>query len=170
MELVNYFKYKPYINEVITNYKYSDDKLCLTTSFKELVDNLWPSANYSNYHIHQNSNNKYYAPYNFKEKISQMESLFQGAQANDSKDLVNFIIMTLHEELNKSPKSAISNNNNIFIDQTNKEMVLTNFVITITINIILIKTLHLFIYCINFDKKENGRYSSDINEFKSFKE
>ena len=58
-----------------------------------------------------------------------MESLFEGAQANDSKDLVNFIIMTLHEELNKSPKSAISNNNNIFIDQTNKEMVLTNFVI-----------------------------------------
>ena len=128
-KLVNYFKYKPYINEVITNYKYSDDKLCLTTSFKELVDNLWPSANYSNYHIHQNSNNKYYAPYNFKEKISQMESLFQGAQANDSKDLVNFIIMTLHEELNKSPKNPISNNNNIFIDQTNKEMVLTNFII-----------------------------------------
>jgi ubiquitin C-terminal hydrolase len=37
--------------------------------------------------------------------------------------------MTLHEELNKSPKNPISNNNNIFIDQTNKEMVLTNFII-----------------------------------------
>ena len=67
-KLVKYFKYYPYINEVISN-KYSYNKLCLTTSFKELVDSLWPSENYSNYqHIHQNSNNKYYAPYNFKKK------------------------------------------------------------------------------------------------------
>ena len=30
-----------------------------------------------------------------------MNHLFEGVQANDSKDLVNFIIMALHNELNK---------------------------------------------------------------------
>ena len=33
-----------------------------------------------------------------------MNPLFEGVQANDSKDLVNFIIMTLHEELNVGKK------------------------------------------------------------------
>ena len=33
-----------------------------------------------------------------------MNPLFEGAKANDSKDLVNFIIMTLHDELNEGTK------------------------------------------------------------------
>ena len=37
-----------------------------------------------------------------------MNPLFEGAKANDSKDLVNFIIMRLHEELNEGKK--IENN------------------------------------------------------------
>ena len=50
-----------------------------------------------------------------------MNPLFEGAQANDSKDLVNFIVMTLHEELNKaSPKMDVPKNNNMFINQTNE--------------------------------------------------
>ena len=118
-KLVNYFKYNSYINEVTSKYI---NKQCLTTSFKELVDNLWPSAN------HQNSNNKYYSPHNFKEKITQMEPLFQGVKLNDSKDLVNFIIMTLHEELNKSPKSQDSNASSLFIDSSKKDKVLQNFI------------------------------------------
>ena len=127
-KLINYFKYKPYINEVISKYNNSK-KQCLATSFKELIDNLWPSANYSkSQHIHQNSNNKYYSPHNLKEKIFQMENLFHGVQVNDSKDLVNFIIMTLNEELNKLPKSQISNNINQFLDEANKDMILKNFV------------------------------------------
>ena len=55
-----------------------------------------------------------------------MNKLFKGAQANDSKDLVNFIIMTLHEELNKAKKD---NNNlyNLQIDYTNQMMVFQSF-------------------------------------------
>ena len=33
-----------------------------------------------------------------------MNPLFEGVQANDAKDLVNYLIMTLHEELNRAPK------------------------------------------------------------------
>ena len=125
-KFVNYFKYKPYINQVIG--KYNDSKkLCLTDSFKYLIENLWPNNQYyiNNQYNHKNSNNKYFAPYKFKEKISKMNPLFEGAQANDSKDLVNFIIMTLHEELNKS---TVKINKKIIIDQTNPKEVFKNFV------------------------------------------
>ena len=33
-----------------------------------------------------------------------MNNFFEGIQANDSKDLVNFIIMNLHKELNEGIK------------------------------------------------------------------
>jgi ubiquitin C-terminal hydrolase len=51
-----------------------------------------------------------------------MNPLFEGIAANDAKDLVNFIIMTLHLELNKIIKV---NENQIdgIIDQTNKELI-----------------------------------------------
>ena len=128
-DLVNYFKYKPYINEVISKYK-KKGELCLTTSFKYLVENLWPSVyDYINNKFnHQNSNNKYFAPYKFKETISKMNPLFAGVQANDSKDLVSFIIPTLHEELNKAKNNPESNNNFQLIDQTNKQLMFNYFI------------------------------------------
>ena len=71
---------------------------------------------------------KYYAPNNFKNTISQMNPLFKGIAANDAKDLVNFLIMTLHEELNKIPKNQNEENvGNIFEDQRNKQLMLQNF-------------------------------------------
>ena len=126
-DLVNYFKYKPYIDEVISKYK-KNDELCLTTSFKYLVENLWPSIyDYiNNEYNHQNNNNQYFAPYKFKEKISQMNPLFESEQINDSENLVSFIIMTLHQELNKVKKNPISNNNFQFIKQTNKQLIFNN--------------------------------------------
>ena len=57
-----------------------------------------------------------------------MNPLFKGVQANDAKDLVNFIIMTLHEELNKSKVNSANNNMiNINMDQSNQQFVLQNF-------------------------------------------
>ena len=105
-KLVNYFKYK-YNNNKSNN---------LSSSFKILIESLWPN--------HKSYN--YYAPEEFKNKISKMNPLFEGIAANDSKDLVNFIIMTLHEELNKANKNQI-NNINIFIDQRNKNLVFQSF-------------------------------------------
>ena len=61
-----------------------------------------------------------------------MNKLFEGIAANDSKDLVNFIIMTLHEELNKANTNPSHNNNiinnNKIIDQRDKKMVLYLFI------------------------------------------
>ena len=127
-KLVNYFKYNNYINEVCNKYKKNNEN-CLTVSFKELVENLWPSVYeyISTKYNHKNSNNPYFAPYKFKKKISEMNSLFQGAQANDSKDLVNFIIMTLHEELNRPNNNIYPDESNINIDQTNPLIVYQYF-------------------------------------------
>ena len=62
-----------------------------------------------------------------------MNPQFEGVQANDAKDLVNFIIMTLHEELNKYKPSKPINNNDISpdneIDQSNQNLVLNNFLV-----------------------------------------
>ena len=126
--LVNYFKYKGKVESVIKKMKKQN---CLTKSFKILIENLWPTKG-SEYldktYISKNSNNTYFKPEEFKKKISKMNSLFEGAQANDAKDLVNFIVMTLHEELNQSKTNSINNNiSNFILDQTNEQLILNNF-------------------------------------------
>ena len=56
-----------------------------------------------------------------------MNPLFEGIAANDSKDLVNFIIMTLHKELNKANNINKLSNNDIELDQTNRTLIFNNF-------------------------------------------
>ena len=104
-KFVDYFKSHQRINDIIDEYKNKNED-CLTTSFKYLIENLWPtdkSYQDKKYNL-KNSNNKYFVPKEFKEKISKMNPLFEGVKANDSKDLVNYIIMRLHEELNEGIK------------------------------------------------------------------
>ena len=98
-EFVEFFKYNPQINDIVTKNKSNDKNL--SVSFKTLIDNLWPD------NLNQ-STKKYYSPDDFKNKISKMNPLFEGIQANDAKDLVNFIIMNLHLELNKDSKNSES--------------------------------------------------------------
>jgi ubiquitin C-terminal hydrolase len=99
-KLVSHFKYHQNIEEFIQ----SNGKNALTYSFKYLIENLWQTP--GNKYIlpeynGENSSNKYFSLIEFKKKISNMSSLFEGPHANDAKDLLYFIIMTLHEELNK---------------------------------------------------------------------
>ena len=103
--LINYFKYSIRQNDKALNIKDN-----LTSSFKLLIDNLWPD--------HNNYSKKYYTPNEFKNKISKMNPLFEGIQANDAKDLLYFIITTLHEELNKAKKEYSNNIENL--DRRNK--------------------------------------------------
>ena len=119
-QLINFFKYK--YNEHMKQIPKKDGDN-LSSSFKILVDNLWPN----NYDPSSQKNKKYYAPNDFKTKISKMNPLFEGIAANDAKDLVNFIIMTLHEELNIENKENKNLNNNYIIDQTNPVLVYQNF-------------------------------------------
>ncbi len=123
-ELVFSFKNIPQVYKVYNTIKIykQKNKDCLTESFKTLIDNLWPD-NFNN--LSKNSNNYYYAPNDFKNKISKMNPLFQGVQANDAKDLVNFIIMTLHEELNEKQKQNI--NINVQGYQSNEQYMLQCF-------------------------------------------
>ena len=121
-QLTYYFKYDPYIEEVINNYRKKDED-CLIESYKILIENLWPSN--SKYQQENNNNKTYYEPNDFKKKISSMNPLFSGIQANDAKDLVNFIILTLHEELNKKKDNNISR---AYEDQKNETKMLNDFV------------------------------------------
>ena len=139
-KLVEYFKYHDKLIEKVKNDK---DKVLLCSAFKRLIENIYPyelSQNYAN-HKKQNPSKKiiryhegiiakkYYAPKNFKENISRMNPLFEGVAANDAKDLVNFLLMTLHDELNTAQPSEVSNNSgNIFQDQKNQALMFNNFV------------------------------------------
>ena len=73
----------------------------LTKEFYKVITNLW-----------KKSNNTYYTPTSFKNLISELNPLFKGIQANDSKDLILFIYETLHNELN-NPNSNNNNLNNL---------------------------------------------------------
>ena len=75
-----------------------------------------------------------YSPKEFKEIISQKNPLFEGIQANDSKDLIYFLIEQMNYELNQISKPIINNNydgNNILDiekNQINENLMLTYFI------------------------------------------
>ena len=112
-KFLDFFKYSVQAKE-----EAQKNKNTLTFSFKLLIENLWPN--------NITSSKKYYSPDEFKKKISKMNPLFEGVAANDAKDLVNFIIMTLHEELNKAKYNNINNNNQI-LDQRNQQLMFKCF-------------------------------------------
>ena len=116
IKIFKFFKYNPHTIELVRKNKNN-----LTASFKLLIEKLWPNEN------KQLSQKKYYPPEEFKKKISDMNPLFKGIAANDAKDLVNFIIMTLHEELNKVKNKDINVNDELF-DQRNKQEIFDYFI------------------------------------------
>ena len=149
-KFVNFFKCS---SQVLNNQKDN-----LTSSFKLLIDNLWPND--------YDPTVKYYAPEEFKNKISKMNDLFAGIAANDSKDLVNFIIMTLHEELNKAEKIQENNNYIPNIDQTNKISIFQNFTQDFTKrNISIISDLF---YAINCNITKCGLCNTEIYNFQIY--
>ena len=72
--------------------------------------------------LHGN-NNKFYAPYDFKNLISEMNPLFAGVQANDAKDLLQFILENIHSELKQAQQVFIE----YIIDQRNEQMAMKYF-------------------------------------------
>ena len=73
-----------------------------------------------------------YRPEQFKVTIGELNSLFQGVQANDSKDLIIFLLETLNKELvklhNKTHNiNEIENEFDLNIDPTNEAQVLGEF-------------------------------------------
>ena len=81
-----------------------------------------------------NSNTGSYAPHQFKNTIGDMNPLFQGVQANDSKDLIIFLLEVLNSELSKlhNKKRNITKKENEtgkfqMIDPSNQNAVLKEF-------------------------------------------
>ena len=78
----------------------------------------------------KNTKNKSYSPESFKNAISEENPLFQGIQANDSRDLINFLLERIHVELNFAENNQNISNilmNNPHI-QTNKSQMLDIFI------------------------------------------
>ena len=84
----------------------SKKNFTLVDVYIKLLLNLW------NKNIDQNK--KYYAPYDFKKRIGEKNPLFAGIAANDSKDLILFILEELHNDLNNPQQNyfGLNPNNN----------------------------------------------------------
>ena len=94
------------------------NKYPLSSAYLTVIENLWQNK----------IANKYYSPKEFKEIISEMNPLFKGIQANDSKDLVIFLLETMHNELNRVDNNiSMIDNSDENDDQRNYEIMFKNF-------------------------------------------
>ena len=96
------------------NLKINSKKNPLSTSLLKVFQNLW-----------ENKKITYFEPKDFKNTISRMNPLFDGMQANDTKDLILFILETVHNELNEIKNTE--NNNNINFNNYDFNLVFQNF-------------------------------------------
>lgn len=112
-ELVVYFQKDKIAQMANNSYNYNK----FFPSFREVILNLWKL-----------SDNSSYSPENFKNKLGEMNPLFKGAYPNDAKDLLTFILLKLHEELNKPKNNNINNNfnNNININMQDNKYLMFN--------------------------------------------
>ena len=118
-------------NDMLTSYLLTESNykkiikngsnLCeLTSKYCELLMNVCCNADVKNYFI----------PRKFKEVISRKNILFKGIKANDSKDLINFMLEEMNNELNSVENENNSTtyiHNSIQIDQTDKEFMYNFF-------------------------------------------
>ena len=111
IKLTNYFLNPKRYNKFTKN-----NTLC--KEYYEVLKHLW----LKNY----NDNKDSYSPYNLKNIISEKDPLFRGVAANDSKDLINFLLQELHKELNKN-KNDNSNPNYDVSKQYDRQFMLNSF-------------------------------------------
>ena len=102
----------------LNTYKKDSNKI-MTNEYYDVIKNLWNA----------DSEEKAYSPNSFKDVLSKENPLFAGIAANDSKDLINFLLERFHQELNIINKNDNLNNNNNFnqADQTNELAMLGEF-------------------------------------------
>ena len=88
----------------------------LSFALAEVLKNLWIKCD----------GKKSYPPENFKKLISEMNPLFRGIEANDPKDLILFMLETMHSEL-KTINKDITVNNNFIPNEHNLSEVYQDF-------------------------------------------
>ena len=116
--LTDYFLNENNHTKIINNNisKKNPNLLQLSPSYLNLIKNLWLS--------HQ----KYFSPYAFRKNLAEMNPLFKELSANDAKDLLNYLLTQLHEELNLYVEKNIDEENDLNFNPYNEQMVLQNFV------------------------------------------
>ena len=87
----------------------------LSFALAEVFRNLWV-----------NLTKKDYPPDDFKKVIGEMNPLFSGVAANDPKDLILFLLETMHKELNTAKKEK--KDNNYIINTNNFDEVFNEFI------------------------------------------
>ena len=121
-EFVNYFRCREKVKLIINEYK-NEKKENLTSSFKFLIDNLWPfQMDECNNKLFQNANNYYFAPFEIINKLYLLNPILKNSMS--PKDITNFILESLHFELKKK------NQNNMFsriINSPNIQEAFDNF-------------------------------------------
>ncbi len=94
----------------------------LSSAYSDLLASICLDENISNY----------FEPHNFKEVISWKNPMFEGINANDSKDLINFMLEEMNQELsylniNTNSKNMLFSPNSNSIDQTNQMLTFNKF-------------------------------------------
>ena len=87
----------------------------LSYALAEVLKNLW-----------QNLKHRYFSPENFKNVITELNPLLIGMTENEIKDLIIFLLVTLHKELNDPIYNNIINNK--YLDNTNLNEVYMKYV------------------------------------------
>ena len=107
------------LTEYFLKHYQKDPKNIMANEYYEVLKNLW----------NRDNNKNAYSPSSFKDVLSKENPLFAGIAANDSKDLINFLLERFHQELNVvSNLNNINNDTNINQpDQTNEQLMLKLF-------------------------------------------
>ena len=115
--LTNYFLNEEHLPIIINNNIALNDpnQLQLSPVYFELLENLWNKEGES-----------YYAPYNFMNRINDMNPLFKKGEAGDAKDFIIYILEQMHKEL-KKPLNLNNVNQNLPINQYDQNITLMNF-------------------------------------------
>ena len=92
--------------EMIQMIQGNKNRYILTDAYLNVLINSWMNVNINNY-----------SPNYFKQVISVMNPLFEGIQANDSKDLIIFLMEKMHSELNIPLNNQNLQQNNQMINQ-----------------------------------------------------
>ena len=155
--LTNYFLKEENKKNILNNNisRLNDGENQLAPVYFELIHNLWK----------MNSNEKYYAPYNFMNRVNDMNSLFKRGEAGDSKDFILFVLQQMHKELKKSLNIKNINNPNQ-INQYDKNITLMNFFNEFTKETSIIsdlffgfnETTNICSNCKNYYSKRNESY------------
>ena len=117
-----FYHVKP-LSENIINDPYITRNLKLTSCFKDLIEDLAGCKNRRKFFssrqtmTEDNSLKDSVKPIKFKNVISEMNPLFNGVKANDSKDLILFLLETMDKELtlrnNKTKEMMTFNGNSL---------------------------------------------------------